>query len=260
MRQLTAGEAGKTQLDAVIQTLTQIQQQLDRLGPDVAGESPVQTLSNPSFRVLMQTLRQQAEALPPGLRTLVSQIADTPETAIISEATEQIEALYNQQVVPTCSRLISSRYPFANSTTDVQLSDFATVFGYGGLFDKFFVDHLEKQADTSGAVWTWRPGSVDLSRRLLDQFHAARRVRDMFFPSGSKTADVKFFVSFSGLDSNAQRFVLEIDGQPARRQAREVAGRVAGAGARTGDEHVRSPLLRPAQALRWAVGLVPDDG
>ena len=95
VRQLTAGEAGKTQLDAVIQTLTQIQQQLDRLGPDVAGESPVQTLSNPSFRVLMQTLRQQAEALPPGLRTLVSQIADTPETAIISEATEQIEALYN---------------------------------------------------------------------------------------------------------------------------------------------------------------------
>jgi len=35
--------------------------------------------------------------------------------------------------------------PFANSPTDVQLADFAAVFGYDGLFDKFFADHLEKQ-------------------------------------------------------------------------------------------------------------------
>jgi type VI protein secretion system component VasK len=35
----------------------------------------------------------------------------------------------------------------------------------------------------------------------------------MFFSFGSKTPEVKFFVTFSDLDSDAQRFVLQIDGQ-----------------------------------------------
>ena len=101
----------------------------------------------------------------------------------------------------------------------MQLADFATVFGYGGLFDKFFVDHLEKQADTS------RPGldvagriRGSVASRLLDQFQAARGVRDMFFAPGAKTPEVNFFVSFSGLDSSATRFVLEIDGKTLRQQ------------------------------------------
>ncbi len=51
VRQLSAGEAGKTQLDGILQIAREIQQQLDTLGPDVAGESPVQILSSPSFRV-----------------------------------------------------------------------------------------------------------------------------------------------------------------------------------------------------------------
>jgi type VI secretion system protein ImpL len=213
LRQLSAGEPGKTQLDRIIQSIADIQQQLDRLGPDVAGESPVQILSNPSFRALMQTLQQQAAELPAGLRTLVSQIAQAPADVVITEATQEIEDLYTQQIVPACSQLIAGKYPFASSQTDVQLADFATVFGYDGLFDKFFTDRLEKQVDTSGPEWTWRPGSVSPSRHLLGQFQAARRIRDMFFAPGSKTPEVKFFVTFSDLDSNAQRFVLQIDGQ-----------------------------------------------
>jgi type VI secretion system protein ImpL len=212
-RQLTAGEAGKTQLDSIIQSLAAIQQQLDALGPDVAGGSPVDILSSPSFRALMQTLRVQSEALPPGLRTLVSQIAQAPEDVVVAGATEQIESLYNQQVVPACTSLIAGKYPFANSPADVQLSDFGAVFGYDGLFDKFFADHLAKQIDTSGATWTWRPGSVNPSQRLLEQFQAADRIRKMFFPAGSKTPSVKFFVTFSDVDSTATRFVLLVDGQ-----------------------------------------------
>jgi type VI secretion system protein ImpL len=41
----------------------------------------------------------------------------------------------------------------------------------------------------------------------------ARAIRDMFFNPGSKTPEVKFFVTFSDLDANAQRAVLQIDGQ-----------------------------------------------
>jgi type VI secretion system protein ImpL len=212
-RQLLAGEPGKTQLDAIIQSLAAIQQQLDALGADVAGGSPVDILSSPSFRALVQTLRVQSEALPPGLRSLVSQISQAPQDVVVSGATEQIQALYNEQVVPACTSLIAGKYPFANSPADVQLSDFGAVFGYDGLFDKFFNDHLAKQIDASGTQWTWRPGSVNLSEALLQQFQAAQRIRNMFFPAGSKTPTVKFFVTFSDVDSTATRFVLQVDGQ-----------------------------------------------
>ena len=213
VRQLTAGETGKTQLDAIINSIGEIQKQLDTLGPDVSGRSTVTILSEPSFRVLMQTLRQQAAALPPGVGRVVSEIADAPDRTINRDATKEINELYNDLVLPTCTNFIENKYPFASAVNEVQIGDFAFVFGNDGLFDKFFTEYLAKQVDTSGPVWTLRPGAVSLSHRLLEQFQLARRIRDMFFPSGAKMPDVRFFVTLRNLDSNATRAVLTIDGQ-----------------------------------------------
>lgn len=211
-RQLTQGDSGKTQLDAILSTMSAIQQQLDTLGPDVAGQNPVQILQSPAFRALTQTLHDQSSALPEGLRSLVSQIADAPETAVIAGATQQIDSLYDQFVVPSCSAVITGRYPFADSPVDVQLADFGAVFGYDGVFDKFFNDHLAALVDTSGSAWTWRPGSITPTRNLLAQFQEARQIRDMFFAPGAKTPLLHFFVTFSDLDGNATRAVLQVDG------------------------------------------------
>jgi type VI secretion system protein ImpL len=212
-RQLTAGEAGKTPLDGILRTIGEIQQQLDTLGPDVAGGSPVQVLASPAFRGLVQTLQQQSTVLPPGLRRLVGEIAESTGDSVVQGATSEIEALYVQQVQPVCRGLISSKYPFANSATEVQLSDFGAVFGFDGLFDKFFTDHLAKQVDVTGARWTWRPGSIIPSHQLLGQFQAAQQLRDMFFERGSKTPSLKFFLTLSERNSASTRFVLQIDGQ-----------------------------------------------
>ncbi|MEP6592059.1 MAG: type VI secretion system membrane subunit TssM [Acidobacteriota bacterium] len=212
-RQLTTGEPGKTPLDAILRTIGEIQQQLDTLGGDVAGGSPVQILASPTFRVQMQTLQQQSAMLPTGLRKLVSDIADATGGTVVKGATSEIEELYVQQVQPPCRSLIAGRYPFANSNIDVQLADFGTVFGFDGLFDKFFADHLAKQVDTTASAWTWRPGAIAPSHDLLPQFQAAQELRDMFFQPGSKTVSVKFFVTFSEVDSTATRFVLQVDGQ-----------------------------------------------
>ena len=213
VRQLSGGEAGKTPLDAVINSIGEIQKQIDTLGPDVAGGSSLQILSNPSFRVLLQSLRQQAATLPPAVGRIVSEIADAPEANVIRSATGQVEEVYTQRIVPMCTSLIGNKYPFASAQSDVQLTDFGTVFGYDGLFDKFFAEYLEKQVDTTGSIWTWRPGSVTPSHHLLEQMQQARYIRDMFFNPGSKMPEVKFFVTFSDLDSSTQRFVLQIDGQ-----------------------------------------------
>jgi type VI secretion system protein ImpL len=247
LRQLTAGEAGKTQLDGILNSIAEIQKQLDTLGPDVAGGSPVQILGNPSFRVLMQNLRQQAAALHPSVGRLVSQIAEAPESAVVSGATDIILTNYNLQVVPNCTALIANRYPFGGPQTDVQVADFAAVFGYDGIFDRFFTEYLEKQVDTAGTVWAWRPGSVELPQKILDQFQQARRIRDMFFTPGSKEPDVKFFVTFSNLDGAATRAILQIDGQTLddkrMRQPAEWPGPVPGQAAVTFESRYYDPTV-----------------
>ena len=213
VRQLTAGEPGKAPLDAIINTIAEIQKQLDTLGPDVAGGSVVAILSNAQFRGLTETLKAQANTLPSGVQKLVLEIVEGSGRVVISGATSSIEEIYTGQILPTCNSLIANRYPFASSNVDVQLQDFASVFGFDGVFDKFFTEYLEKQVDMTGPTWTWRPGSVTPSHRLLEQFQQTRMIRDMFFTPGSKTPEVRYFLTFSDLDSSADRAVLEIDGQ-----------------------------------------------
>jgi type VI secretion system protein ImpL len=213
VRQFVAGEAGKAQVDSILNAVSEIQRQIDTLGPDVAGKSALVMLTDPTFRALTQSLQQRAEPLPPAVRRIVNEIAEAPEANVRKTATGQVEEEYTQRIVPICTSLIANRYPFATTGTDVQLPDFANVFGYDGLFDRFFADYLEKQVDTTGQTWTWRPGAVNPSHGLLEQMQQARRIRDMFFNPGSKSLELKFFVTFTDLDPNAQRFVLTVDGQ-----------------------------------------------
>lgn len=213
VRQLTTGEPGQTPLDGIIATLLKIQQDLETLGPDVAGRRPAEILSSQSFRVLMQTLRQQTATMPPVFRDLLSEIGDAPEVHVIGEASRAVNELYEQQVVATCMANIAGRYPFADASQEVQLPDFGAVFGHGGVFDRFFAEHLEKYVDTTRSPWTWRPGSITSSHDLLAQFEAASRIRDMFVPPGAKAPEVPFLVTITDLDRGADRFVLEIDGQ-----------------------------------------------
>jgi type VI secretion system protein ImpL len=93
------------------------------------------------------------------------------------------------------------------------LSDFGEVFGYGGLFDKFFTDKIDKLVDTTRLPWAWRPGYVEPSPGMLAQFERAGRIRQMFFSPGSKTPTLAFTVRLANLDPSATRFYLNIDDQ-----------------------------------------------
>ena len=210
VRQLLAGEPGQAPIDAIIKTLSEILQQLDTIGSDVAGTQLRQVLASPSFRVLVQSLRQQASVLPPAIGTMVAEMARAAESSVIVGTTAEIDSVY-EQVLGGCRRLIANRYPFGDGP-DVQMADFGTVFGSDGLFDKFFDEYLSNQVDTTKDRWTWRPGSVAPKRRMLEQLQAASMIRDMFFPAGAKVPDVRFDVTISDVDSGASRFVLQIDG------------------------------------------------
>jgi type VI secretion system protein ImpL len=93
------------------------------------------------------------------------------------------------------------------------LTDFAEVFGHGGLYDKFFAERLDKLVDRSQRPWAWREGSVRSSPGMLAQFERVDRIRGMFFGQGGKTPEVGFIVRLSNLDPQATRFYFYVDGQ-----------------------------------------------
>src|SRR4029078_3191836 len=87
VRQLTAGETGKAPLDAIINTIAEIQKKLDTLGPDVAGGSVVAILSNAQFRGLTETLKAQANTLPSGVQKLGLEIVEREGRVVFTGAT-----------------------------------------------------------------------------------------------------------------------------------------------------------------------------
>jgi type VI secretion system protein ImpL len=152
--------------------------------------------------------------MPPVIQRLVAQIGSKAEVSVGSSASSELERHYRQEVVQPCNAVLTDRYPFTvTSSRDLPMVDFARLFAYGGLFDRFFAQNLEPLIDTSQSTWTWRPGAVTGSREMLERFQAAQRVRELFFRRGTPVPDVRFSVNTAGIDPKIPRFVLEIDGQ-----------------------------------------------
>jgi type VI secretion system protein ImpL len=198
-------------IDGVIEQTRKIRDHLLKLGPQVGGANPVQALSDPVLLDLWRALRQDAATLLSPVNSLVTQIAQHAGGAVSSDATKELERVYQDGVVAQCRVLVQGRYPFG-SGSDMPLTDFAEVFGHGGLYDKFFTENLEKLADTSQRPWAWRPDSVAPSFAMLAQFERAERIRQMFFAPGGKTPQLAFTMRLSNLDPAATRFYVNIDG------------------------------------------------
>jgi len=200
-------------IDGIIDQVRKIRDQLEKLGPQVGGASPVSALADPVFIDLRRALRRDAANLPPPVNALVAEIAQLAEGSVIFDATRELERLYRDEVVARCRVLVSGRYPFG-AGSDMPLADFAEVFGSAGLYDKFFTDNnFDKLADTSRRPWAWRPESVAPSPGMLAQFERAALIRQMFFAPGSKMPEIAFTVKLSNLDSGATRFYINIDGK-----------------------------------------------
>jgi type VI secretion system protein ImpL len=199
-------------IDAVIDQVRKIRDQLLKLGPQVGGANPLNALSDPAVFELWRGLQQDAANLPAPVNTLIAQIARHTGGSVSLDATRELEKVYQGEVVARCRVLVPGRYPF-DSGSDMTLADFGAVFGYGGIFDKFLTDHhIEQLIDRTQRPWSWRPESVTPPDGMLKQFEAAERIRQMFFSAGSKMPEVGFILRMSNLDASATRFFVNIDG------------------------------------------------
>jgi type VI secretion system protein ImpL len=95
------------------------------------------------------------------------------------------------------------------------LQDFTTLFGPGGLIDKFFNEQVAQFADTTQRPWTWKKVNdtdLGISDSVLLQLQFASEIREAFFAAGPEPK-VSFQITPTALDEKAQQVVLEIDKQ-----------------------------------------------
>jgi len=207
-------EAGKFVIESIDFNLRAIVEEVVSLLADRAHQKNLEltALVDPAIRDLWASVKQDAANLPMPANQLVKEIVINAETPVTAVATFELDKLYEGQVLSRCRVLIDGKYPFG-AGADVALSDFTDLFGYGGLYDKFFADKLDKLVDTAQQPWSWRAAPISSSPELLRQFQRVDRIRRMFFASGSKTPELNFTLTLSSLDKAATRFYLEINGQ-----------------------------------------------
>jgi type VI secretion system protein ImpL len=210
IHRLMAGEQSSAPIDGIILRLDQVAHQLRTMG---AGGSGLSSLSDPELRDILRSLQQEAAVLPPVVQTLIGQIGRRAEGTVVANAATEIQQRYQQDVQRECAQVLAGRYPFTpGSSNDLPFRNFADLFGYGGIFDKFFQENLEPYVDRSRSPWTWRSGTVQGPQALLEQFERAQDIRQLFFRRGTGEMEVRFLVSIAEIDAASIRFVLEIDG------------------------------------------------
>lgn len=163
-----------------------------------------------------RALLAEARRLPPAVAGLVQQVARTGGAAAGDDVRGQLAGQWASQVLPTCRMVTEGLYPHRRGAeAEVPLTDFARLFGPGGLIDDFFKTHLLRFVDMSGGTWRWQ--AVDgvtlaVPPSALVEFERAARIRDAFFP-GPGAPLVRFDLIPRGLTGNATQAVLEVDGQ-----------------------------------------------
>jgi type VI secretion system protein ImpL len=214
LRQLVTGPPGQAPIDQMLATLAQQYQRLLATGSGVGQQSALDPQVQAGMRDARQSLALLARQLPAPLNNLVSQVAVRTASIVGSEARGELAQLYATQVVSECNQLVGGRYPLVpSSPTDAAPGDFAHVFGTGGVFDSFFRDHLAQLVDVSRSPWRWRAGAAAGSAAMLRQFERARRIRDVFFGTGSQLPQVRFDMRADTLDPTVTAFRLNVDGQ-----------------------------------------------
>ncbi|SFH79985.1 type VI secretion system membrane subunit TssM [Albimonas pacifica] len=207
-----APQGAPSELDGVVASLTEVYRELNRLS---LGQDTGTALAGQGGGAAAR-LQERIGRLPAPMDRWASQVASASSGVAVGGARAELNALWQAQVHPFCSRALEGRYPFDRSAAaDVALQDFGRLFGPQGLIDGFFQEHLLPFVDAAASPWRWkRVNDVDLgiSDAVLAQFQKAAEIRDSFFLAPGQPA-ITFDLTPVALDPNVQQVVVEIEGQ-----------------------------------------------
>jgi type VI secretion system protein ImpL len=116
------------------------------------------------------------------------------------------------ELAQTCNALTRERFPFgAAALRDMAPSDFARLFGPGGLFDEFRRNQLSERVDTSSRPWKARSAPGDAG--MPDAFERAAAIGALFFPGGAPMPELKLRLTPQRMDAELLQFSVDVDGQ-----------------------------------------------
>lgn len=179
-------------------------QALDRLHALVTGKR-----DETGGAELDATLRTEAAGAPAALRKAYLDLG----TLIRSRggAKPSFDAAL-VELAQTCSALTRERFPFsANAARDMAPSDFARLFGPGGLFDEFRRNQLTERVDTSSRPWKARSAGANASNS--EAFERAAAIGSLFFPEGEPMPELKLRLTPQRMDAELLQFSIDVDGQ-----------------------------------------------
>ncbi len=161
---------------------------------------------------LTGSIANQATALPDPIDDWIAGIASDTVGVTRQAVVDELNAIWRADVLPFCVSATAGRYPFdLASKIDVNTSDFARLFGPGGLIDGYTNNHLLPYIDTTTRPWAWR-ADLGLPPETLAPFEKARDIRDALFPGGAGPV-MAFTLEPKDLSPNASRVTLNVDGQ-----------------------------------------------
>ncbi|NEV63356.1 type VI secretion system membrane subunit TssM [Thiorhodococcus minor] len=204
-------DRGQAPLDAVLETLSKLQLQLQSMAAAVSsGRAPLVSADSPEMR----EARALADRLPPVLGKWLGTLAQDTSNLSANRARALLNNIWTAEVLPFCREAINDRYPFVRGTErETTLFDFGRLLGPGGLMDAFFKANLMPLVDTARPTWRWVDENIGIPNETLAQFQRAATIREAFFMSGGKTPDVTFEVKPVSMDSRVTQFMLDLGGQ-----------------------------------------------
>jgi len=163
-------------------------------------------------------VRQTAQSQPPLLiAPFMNSVANRTASLAFGGAMIHINRLWAEESYEYCIGVVENRYPLVKSSSqEISLVDFGDFFGYQGIMDNFFNEHLKDYIDTAKSPWRVykdQQGLVSISPEALAAFEKANTIRRSFFDRGAKEINTAFKIKPQQLDDGLRGFYLNLDGQ-----------------------------------------------
>jgi len=161
-------------------------------------------------------LKTIAEQSPQPIKDWLLEIANATSTYLLQQSALYIDHAWKNEVFEVYKNHIANRYPFANSSQEVQLVQFSAFFGAPGILSNFYQTYLQPFVDNVGGQLQLK--SIDnrhlpFSEAALSQIEKGLKIQQQFFPNGDDKLFIPFTLQPIRLGNNVTNFKLNINGQ-----------------------------------------------
>ena len=228
---LVRGAGGAVPLDRTLNVLGQLYgYMIDLSGTSNVGGVAIEKAKQGGGGDAVAKMKMESAHLPEPLKSMTQVLAAGNQDIILDNSKDQLNRLWQSEVMPLYQSGIQGRYPFSRaSSKEVTLEDFGRFFAQGSLVDGFFNKNLQAFVDTSGKNWrmiSQNNQAISVSATVLAQLQGAAKLKQMFFGNGGTTPSVKFTLKPLSLHPDATSFWLNIEGQQSKYSPNE-AGKSA---------------------------------